>query len=195
MELFNYFDKAEFAERFLSGEVSMNSLASYRDLERAEEMGAARFDREEGTANTNDGVVTSHKLFGNLIRVLCCSTILNEQLKAEFGEFVVRITDANAFGLLIAGVVEHASFTLIGMQYQLVSYGDEPTCISDYVFVESQLFTKPTRYSYQHEYRYAFVERDELQKWEGQPAKLENPPRRELRLPAEELSGLLERMF
>lgn len=29
MELYRYFDEVEFAERFLSGEVSMNSLASY----------------------------------------------------------------------------------------------------------------------------------------------------------------------
>lgn len=49
------------------------------------------------------------------------------------------------------------------MQHQPVSYGDEPICISDYVFVESQLFTKPAGYSYRHEYGYAFVERDELE--------------------------------
>lgn len=195
MELFKYFETREFAEQFLAGVVSMNSLASYRDVERAEEMGAARFDKEEGAAKTYDGVVTSHKVFGNLIRVFCCSTILNERLQSEFGNYVVRITDADAFGLLLADKVEQAPFALIGMQYQPVSYGDEPTCIGDYVFVESQLFTKPAGYSYQCEYRYAFVERDELRKGEGKPAKLENPLRRELSLPAHQLNGLLELLF
>ena len=195
MELFKYFEKREFAEQFVAGVVSMNSLASYRDIEQADEMGAARFDRDEGAAKTYDGVVTSHKVFGNLIRVLCCSTIFDEQLKEEFGEFVVRISDADAFGLLLASEVEHASFTLIGMQYQPVSYGDEPICISDYVFVESQLFTKAAGYSYQHEYRYAFVERDEFEERDGQPAKLTNLQRRELALPAGELNGLLEPMY
>ena len=195
MELFKYFEAREFAEQFLAGVVSMNSLAAYRDVERAEEMGAARFDREEGAAKTYDGVVTSHKVFGNLIRVFCCSTTLNERLQTEFGNFVVRITDADVFGLLLAGEVEQAPFALKGMQYQPVSYGDEPTCISDYVFVESQLFTKPAGYSYQCEYRYAFVERDELRQREGQLAKLENPLRRELKLPAGELNGLLESLF
>ena len=194
MELFRYFDKAEFAERFCAGKVAMNSLSSYRDWESAEKMGAARFDRGEGAANTYDGVVTSHRLFGNLIRVFCCSTVLSERLKEEFGEFVVRIADANTFGHLLAQVLKDAPFAHIGLQHQSVSYGDEPICITDYVFVESQLFTKPAGYSYQHEYRYAFVERDELEERDGQSAKLKNPQRRELTLPVGELSGLLERM-
>lgn len=195
MELFKYFEKREFAKQFLAGVVSMNYLASYRDVERAEEMGGARFDREEGTAKTYDGVVTSHKDFGNLIRVLCCSMTLSERLKTEFGEFVVRISDADAFGLLLANSVEDAPFAQIGMQHQSVSYGGEPICISDYVFVESQSFTKPAGYSYQCEYRYAFVERDELRQRDRLPTKLENPLRRELKLPAGELNGLLERLF
>lgn len=195
LELFRYFDKVEFAERFLSGEVSMSSLASYRDLESAQELGAARFDGEEGAVKTYDGVVTSHKHFGNTIRVFCCSTVLSDKLKAEFGEFVVRIADANDFGVLLADAVEYATVALIGVQHQSVSYGDEPLCISDYVFVESQLFTKPAGYSYQHEYRYAFVEKDELRERCGEPAKLINPQRRELRLPGGELDGLLEPIY
>ncbi len=95
----------------------------------------------------------------------------------------------------MASEVEHASFTLIGMQHQPVSYGDEPICISDYVFVESQLFTKPAGYSYQHGYGYAFVERDELEERDGQPAQLTNPQRRGLALLAGELNGLLEPMY
>jgi hypothetical protein len=153
------------------------------------------FDKAEFAANTYDGVVTSHRLFGNLIRIFCCSTVLSERLKEEFGEFVVRIADANDFGVLLAKAVEHAPFAQIGMQHQSVSYGDEPLCISDYVFVESQLFTKPAGYSYQHEYRYAFVERDDFEERDGQPAKLTNPQRRELVLPAGELNGLLEPMY
>lgn len=121
--------------------------------------------------------------------------MLSDILKAEFGEFVVRIADANDFGGLLADAVENASFAQIGMQHQSVSYGDEPLCISDYVFVESQLFTKPAGYSYQHEYRYAFVERDELEEGNGQPAMLTNPQRRALTLPAGELNGLLEPMY
>ena len=90
--------------------------------------------------------------------------------------------------------MEHAPFAQIGIQHQSVSYGDEAISISDYVFVESQLFTKPAGYSYQHEYRYAFVERDELEERDGQPAKLKNPIRREVTLPTGELNGLLESM-
>jgi hypothetical protein len=195
VELYRHFKEPEFAELFVNGVVSMGSLESYKDAERSEEMGAARHDREEGAAITCEGIVTSHKYFGNLVRVFCCSTMRDERLKEEFGEFVVRINDAEVFGLLLAEALEKEAFVLIGMQHQPVSYTDEPICISEYVFVESQSFTKPASYSYQHEYRYAFVERDELGERDGQPAALLNPARREVSLPASGVGGLLERMY
>lgn len=195
MELYKYFDKPEFAEQFLAGVVSMNSLASFRDSELGEEMGPARFDEKEGSVDTYDGVATSHKHFGNLIRVLCCSTQLDERLKTEFGQYVVRINDADAFGMLLAEAIKGQAYVQIGVQHQPVSYGDQPLCISDYVFVESQLFTKPSGYAYQREYRYAFVERDELQERVGQPAELLNPSRREVNLPAGGAEGLLDRLY
>ena len=193
-QLYRYFDCAEHADQFIAGVVSMGLLDAYRDVNQSEMIGAARFDGQEGSVSTSSGLLVSHKYLGNLIRVVCCSTVLDERLKAEFGGFIVRIEDAQGFGRLLAEALEAKPYVKIGLQHQAVSYGDEPIPISDYEFIESQLFTKPASYSYQHEYRYAFVERDELEGHEGHLAATLNPTRKEVRLPASAVGGLLQRL-
>lgn len=194
MILYRYFREDEHASAFLSGVVSMGTLASYRSSELRDEMGAEVHDQSEGFVAVDDGLARSTKYFANVIRVLCCSTKLSPAFEPDFGSHIVQINDAHRFGELMRAALEAAPYVMVGLDDGLVSYTDQPLSVREYIFMRSQLFTKPERYNWQCEYRYAFVERDELSPQHESSAVLANPIRRELTLNPQDFDGLLERV-
>lgn len=189
MELFKYVESSKYSQDLCAGIVSFGSLSLYSDVENTERLGDARVDEEEGVINTFDGVVKSHKIFANHTRVFCCSTMQAQHLEGEFGKHVVRITDAHRFAFLLSNALQNQPFKMGSLIHQLVNYTDEPIALADYQFIHSQCFTKPKRFSNQYEYRYAFVEKDELSI--GTIDK-KNPARRAIQLPQSEIEGLFE---
>lgn len=195
MELFRYFQNSEFAEDLCTGIVSFALLSLYTDRENSEQLGSARYDEQEGRVNTLDSFgTTSHKVFSNQTRILCFSTALDPKLEDEFGRFIVRITDADKLGSLLSEALENQPYKTGDLRHQLVNYTDEPIAAADYKFIHSQCFTKPQKYSNQMEYRYVFVEKDDLSNVASGNLTIQNSPRREIRLPKLELNGLLERI-
>ena len=195
MELFRYFQNSEFAEDLCTGIVSFALLSLYTDSENSEQLGSARYDEQEGRVNTLDSFgTTSHKVFSNPTRILCFATKLDQKLEDEFGRYIVRLTDADKFGSLLSKALENQPYKIGDLRHQLVNYTDEPIAAADYEFIHSQCFTKPQKYSNQMEYRYVFVEKDDLSNVISGNSKLPNPLRREIRLPKLELNGLFEQI-
>ena len=178
MELFRYDKRFEYSQDLCAGIVSFGSLSLYNKKEEAEQLGSARFDEKEGCVETFDGVVTSHKLFANDTKVFCCSTMQAQHLEGEFGKHVVRITDAHKFAFLLSNALENQYFKMGSLMHYLVDYTDESIPLADNQFIRSQCFTKPKRFSNQYEYRYAFVEKDELSTETTQVIEKQNPARR-----------------
>ena len=192
MELFRYDERFEYSQDLCAGIVSFGSLSLYNDVENVERLGDARIDDEEGIINTFDGVITSHKIFATHTRVFCCSTMQAQHLEVEFGKHVVRITDAHKFAFLLSNALENQYFKMGSLMHHLVDYTDESIPLADYQFIRSQCFTKPKRFSKQYEYRYAFVEKDELSTGTTQVIEKQNPARRAIQLPKYEIKGLFE---
>lgn len=193
MELYRYDEHLEYSQNLCAGIVSFGLLSLYTKTENAEQIGDARFDEEEGLIKTFDGITTSKKIFSNSTRVFCMSTVFDKALEKEFGEFVVRITNADRFSSLIAKALESEFHTMGGLMHQAIKYSD---CIkhTDYKFISSQCFIKPEKFSYQHEYRYAFVEKDEHGFDNAKKLTLQNAQRRAVQLPKSELEDLFERI-
>lgn len=193
MELYRYDECSEYSQNLCAGIVSFGLISLYTKTENAEQLGDARFDKEEGLIKTFDGITTSDKLFSSPTRVFCCSTIYDKGLEQEFGQFVVRITDADRFAFLLAEELKNESYKMVNLMHQSINYTDNID-IADYQFIRSQCFTKPERFSHQHEYRYAFVEKDELGSVNAEKVALKNAQRRAVQLPKSELKGLFERI-
>ena len=194
MKLYRYNERSEYSQNLCAGIVSFGLLSLYTKTENAEQIGDARFDKEEGLIKTFDGITTSQKLFSNPTRLFCCSTIYDKELKREFGEFVVRITNADRFAFLLAEALKNEPNKMGGLMHQAISYTDDRIDSSDYEFIRSQCFTKPLRYSNQFEYRYAFVEKDKISNTNSQNFKLQNSDRLEVQLSKSEINGLFEQI-
>ena len=193
MELYRYDERSEYSQNLCAGIVSFGLLSLYNNTENAEQIGGASFDKEEGLITTFDGITTSDKLFSNPTRVFCCSALYDKELENEFGRFVVRITDADRFAFLLAKALKNESYKMVNLMHQAINYTDDID-IADYQFIRSQCFTKPQMFSVQHEYRYAFVEKDELGSVSADKIGLQNAKRRSVQLPKSELEGLFERI-
>ena len=125
MELYRYDERSEYSQCLCAGIVSFGLLSLYSNTENAEQIGSARFDKEEGLIKTFDGITTSNKLFSNPTRVFCCSTLYDEELENKFGQFVVRITDADRFGFLLAETLKNESYKMVNLMHRAINYTDD----------------------------------------------------------------------
>jgi len=113
-KVYRVFKSREFAERFLAGEIRFGSLEYYRGVEdggrgdRTEGHGLHREYRKDRKAVrlspagaeefVSPGDVSVHSEVGNHVYVCCLTQPPDEaawkQVRADFGEFVVEIDDA-----------------------------------------------------------------------------------------------------
>tara|TARA_R110002072_G_scaffold301408_1_gene481084 strand:+ start:240 stop:818 length:579 start_codon:yes stop_codon:yes gene_type:complete len=158
MKLYRYFSAENHLRDFISGNIFMAALSSFSLLEKIDEVGNERHDPNESLATVECGGVISIQYFGNVTRVLCCSTDLTDNLRKNFGAYVVCIEDSEELASLLQAALADSFLGLGDLMSGSINYSNEP--LDEYVFPHSILFSKPLTYQLEREYRFAFIEKD-----------------------------------
>jgi len=183
-DLYRCFKEKAYADEFLSGKIRFGYLPHYRtNYEGArrdadEGVGRIREYRRDRTAAVitgsavemvdSPGEVSVSSQFGNLVFICCLAAPPDDKwapVIEDFGEFVVRISDAQRFCSDIQAALSdkdrwqhHASVELIPVEYskdELVPTRDAAQQQND--VMRLAIAQKLPKYSYQFEHRIALI--------------------------------------
>ncbi|EPM0685537.1 hypothetical protein WJE63_004447 [Klebsiella pneumoniae] len=181
--LFKYFKNPQFKEDFLNGKVWVGTLSDYRRIENANQgdrvEGVTHYNTTQRFTKHNWGQFTNKNPMladtfmkfkfteGNSLTIsnltvrlpdaytVCFSKLRDDELfKDDFGEYCVKINDAEKLfsSMLISITSLHSDLKYT--QHQSIEYNKKP--LDDYAESVYSVFHKPERYAWQEEYRFAW---------------------------------------
>jgi hypothetical protein len=155
MKLYRYFEYAHHAREFLDGHIRFGNLFKYKHIEKQK-----KCDPTEGTSNALVNGV-SHSIFlDNLIFILSTSSELSLELANSHGRYVVEIHNSSLFEDRLNQSLMKMGISCFGekIKSKFVRYTKGDAVVLQHI--TDSIFQKSLSYSYEREFRYSFILKD-----------------------------------